>query len=210
MKCIETRSHTCQFNSSRPSDTYMCQQTKPSCVQIMVLAPVCRQAIIWTNVGLFGPIGTSFIEIWNKILQFSPRKMQILISAKCRKFVSVLMYLRLNYIYYELHQCKYRNIPEPDKNQPVTGSIWPISVHFWHIMACLSGSHFDVPRGHIVSNFQPTGFPLCDQRLSGSRDTELISNLASMPTLNIAGLFRYHHTNIYKPTYTIYVLDTPV
>ena len=47
------------------------------------LSPVRRQAIIWTNAGslLIGPLATSFIEIWNKIKQFSFTKMRLKMSS---------------------------------------------------------------------------------------------------------------------------------
>ena len=51
------------------------------------LAPTRRQAIIWTNTGLLlnGPLGTYFSEIWNKIQQFSLKKINLKMSSgKCR------------------------------------------------------------------------------------------------------------------------------
>ena len=63
------------FNSLRPSDAYILQQTRPQIVHIMDW----RQIIIWSNDGLLlsGPLGTS--EIWaNEI--FLQRKR----ISKCR------------------------------------------------------------------------------------------------------------------------------
>ena len=61
------------------------------------LSPDCRQAIIWTNVGLLliGPLGTNFSEILIKILTFSFKKMHLkVLSAKRRPFCLGLNVLR--------------------------------------------------------------------------------------------------------------------
>ena len=51
------------------------------------LSPDRRQAIIWTNAGLFliGPLGTNFNEILIKILTFSLKKMRLKVSAAKRR-----------------------------------------------------------------------------------------------------------------------------
>ena len=53
------------------------------------LSPDRRQAIIWTNAGLFliGSLGTTFSEILIEILTFSLKKMRLKVSsAKRRSF----------------------------------------------------------------------------------------------------------------------------
>ena len=61
------------------------------------LSPGRRQAIIWTNAGIYiiGPLGTNFSEIVNEILTFSFKEMQSKMwSGKWRPFclgLNVLM-----------------------------------------------------------------------------------------------------------------------
>ena len=61
------------------------------------LSPECRQAIIWTNVGilLIGPLGTNFSEILIEIQTFSLKNIRLkMSSAKCCSFrlgLNVLM-----------------------------------------------------------------------------------------------------------------------
>ena len=51
------------------------------------LSPGRRQAIIWTNAGLFliGPLGTNFSEILIEILAFSFKKMRLKVSSAKRR-----------------------------------------------------------------------------------------------------------------------------
>ena len=62
------------------------------------LTPDRRQAIIWTNAGIFliGPVGTNFNEILIKIYTFSFRKMHLKMSSgKWRPFCLGLNVLRV-------------------------------------------------------------------------------------------------------------------
>ena len=61
------------------------------------LSPGLRQAIIWTNAGVFliGPLGTNFSEISIKIIAFSFTKMRLKVSStKWRPFCLGLNVLR--------------------------------------------------------------------------------------------------------------------
>ena len=108
------------FNSLRPSEAYIRQQTIPSTIPYMSanytimssdngLSPGWRQAIIWTNAGilLIGPLGTNFSEILIKMYIFSFKKMHL--KNIVRNFVTILFrpqcviintYLT-NYVWYE-------------------------------------------------------------------------------------------------------------
>ena len=76
------------LNSSRPSDAYIRQ--KPTIIGSDIgLSPGRRQAIIWTNAGiwLIRTLGTNFSEILNEIHAFSFRKTHLkMSSAKWRPF----------------------------------------------------------------------------------------------------------------------------
>ena len=54
------------------------------------LSPDWRQAIIWTNAGIFliGPLGTNFSEVLVEIITFSFKKMYLKVSSA--KMVSIL------------------------------------------------------------------------------------------------------------------------
>ena len=74
------------------------------------LSPDRRQAIIWTNAGIFliGPSGTNFSEILIEILTFSFKKMRLNVSsAKWRPFclglnVLIIFIYSVNITYIEL------------------------------------------------------------------------------------------------------------
>ena len=57
------------------------------------LSPGRRQAIIWTNAGIFliGPLRTNFSEILIEIHGFSFKKINLKMSAKWRPFCSASM-----------------------------------------------------------------------------------------------------------------------
>ena len=89
------------------------------------LSPHRRQAIIWTNAGIFliGPLGTNFSEILIEILTFSFKKMRLQVSsAKRRPFCLGLDVLRC----WDFHsrkcdwKCRLQNIS-----------------HFVHVSMCL-------------------------------------------------------------------------
>ena len=73
------------------------------------LAPVRRQAIIWTNAGilLIGPLGTNFSEILIEIHAFSFRKIHLKMSSgKWRPFylgLNVLNKVLLTYLSWRHH-----------------------------------------------------------------------------------------------------------
>ena len=89
------------FNSLRPSDAYMRQETN----QVIIgsdngLSPGRRQAIIWNNAGLLliEPLGTNISEISIGIQTFSFKKMHLnMSSVKWRPFclgLNMIMVLR--------------------------------------------------------------------------------------------------------------------
>ena len=76
------------------------------------LSPDRRQAIIWTNAGLFlnGPLGTNFSEILIEILTFSFKKMRLKVpSAQRRPFCLGLNVLTVSILLHRknhLEKCK--------------------------------------------------------------------------------------------------------
>ena len=75
------------------------------------LSPDRRQAIIWTNAGLFliGPLGTNFSEILIEILTFSFKKMHLKVSsAKWRPFCLGLNVLRSHFVARHVKACRRR------------------------------------------------------------------------------------------------------
>ena len=69
--------------------THICVSTLTIIGSVNGLSPGRRQAIIWTNAGIFliGPSGTYFSKILSEILTFSFKKVHLKMSSgKCRPF----------------------------------------------------------------------------------------------------------------------------
>ena len=87
--------------------THICVSDPTSIGSDNDLSPGRRQAIIWTNAGIFliGPLGTSFSEIVIKMQTFSLRKMRLKMSyAKRQPFCR--LGLNVFYVTQTTHACQ--------------------------------------------------------------------------------------------------------
>ena len=74
---------TPSLNSLRPGDTYMCQWTRPSLLQIMACHLISAKPLSETMLGILsnGPLGTNISETPIKIWRFSFTKMHLIMSS---------------------------------------------------------------------------------------------------------------------------------
>ena len=140
-----------EINSLRPSDAYICVSKLTIIGSDNGLSPGRRQAIIWTNAGiwLIGVLGTNVSEILIKICAFLLKKKLLKMSGKRRP--SCLGLDVLNYLVCEKIASKHPWCIKTLYQKYFV--IWRVSVK----VALLYGDHYNdvILRVDGISNHQP-------------------------------------------------------
>ena len=105
------------------------------------LSPERRQAIIWTNAGIWltGPLGTNFSEILIEIHTFSFKKMHLKMSSEkwrlfCRGLNVLIQVWMNNYILYNVQRKETYSFPN---FSDATVEVWEWIIILSHILLCM-------------------------------------------------------------------------